>query len=435
VPSEITSIASVELLREENQRLKRAVEELSVLNDLSRAIGASLNSEEIMNTIVRRSLRAVNAEQGVITLVDEQQSDTQMKTLVRAVVSSSQHEQFHLNQALIGWMHLNKKPLIVNNTKTDERFRGVLWDTSVNNLVCVPLMVKSALRGVLTVYNKKGGESFPDDDQRLLSIIAAQSAQVIENARLYEQEKAFMHMQEEVRLAAKIQMELLPKESPAVSGYDIAGRTIPAQAVGGDYFDFIPIDDHRMAICLGDVSGKGLPASLLMANTQATLRAQAKNNLSASEWIARSNTLLNQSTSSEKFVTLFFGILDFTNHTFTFSNAGHDNPFFFSTSGEPRRLSTGGIVLAMMETFDYEEQTISFHPGDTLLMYSDGVTETFNEQEEEFGDGRIGAYLANHWIKPANELIDGLVSVAKSFGGSSPQRDDITIVVIKRISS
>jgi sigma-B regulation protein RsbU (phosphoserine phosphatase) len=422
------------VLQDENRRLKRAVEELSVLNDLARTIGGSLNSEEIMNTIVRRSLRAVHADQGVITLVDEQRVETQMKTLVRAIVSSSRQEEFHLNQALLGWMHLHKAPLIVNDPKGDARFKGIPWDPSIRNLVCVPLVVKSALRGVLTVYNKKDGGMFGEDDQRILAIIAAQSAQVIENARLYEQEKAFMRMQEEVRLAAQIQMELLPKTNPTISGYDIAGKTIPAQAVGGDYFDFIPINHHRIAVCLGDVSGKGMPASLLMANTQATLRTQALDGLTPKEWIRRANKLLYQSTSPEKFVTLFLAVLDFHNHTLHFCNAGHDNPFYISHDASLKRLSTGGIVLGMMDDFPYEEEFITLHPNDTIVMYSDGITETFNPQEEEFNEQRLGEYLSNHRGEQSSELADGLIAAVRHYAAGTPQADDMTVVVLRRVS-
>jgi sigma-B regulation protein RsbU (phosphoserine phosphatase) len=215
------------------------VEELSVLNDLARAIGASLNSQEIMRTIVHRSLRAINAEQGVITLVDTAANEP-MKTLIRTAVSSASYSPYHFNQSLLGWMHLNRKPLMINDPKNDERFRGVKWDDSLRSLVCVPMVIKAELKGVLTVYNKKGEGKFTEDDQRLLAIIAAQSGQVVENARLYESEKALITMKEEVRLASRIQSDLLPKQSPAVPGYDIAGKSIPAQMVGGDYFDFIP---------------------------------------------------------------------------------------------------------------------------------------------------------------------------------------------------
>ena len=247
-------------LREENQRLRRAVDELSILNELARAIGASMNSKEIIETTTRRSLKAVHAEQGVITLVEKEAADP-TKTYYRTSESSSEHENFHLNQSLLGWMHLNKKPVILQTPREDTRFKGVAWDETIRNLACVPMMVKSELRGVLTVYNKKDPGGFTDEDQRLLAIIAAQSAQVIENARLYEQEIVFLGMQEQLNLAAQIQQDLLPKKPPRIAGYEIAGRSIPAQLVGGDYFDFIPVNDQKTAFVLGDVSGKGLPAS------------------------------------------------------------------------------------------------------------------------------------------------------------------------------
>jgi phosphoserine phosphatase RsbU/P len=141
---------TIKRLQEENSRLKRAVEELTILNDLARAIGAVHTSDEIMQTIIRRSLKAVTAEQGVITLVDRTTDDS-MKTLVRTMVSSSEHQPFHLHQNLLGWMHINKKPLLINDLSSDQRFRGIKWDEAISNLLCVPLMVKSQLIGILIV--------------------------------------------------------------------------------------------------------------------------------------------------------------------------------------------------------------------------------------------------------------------------------------------
>lgn len=419
-------------LQEENQRLKRAVEELSILNDLARAIGASLNTQEIIQTIVRRSLRAMNAEQGVITLVDEQQEGT-MKTLVRTMVSSTEQEQFHFHQALLGWMHLNRKPLVIDDAQKDERFRGIQWDESVRSLIAVPMMVKSELRGVLTVYNKKSGTKFSEDDQRLLAIIATQSAQVVENARLYEKEQTLIRMQEEVRLASKIQLELLPKESPKVHGYEIVGRTIPAQTVGGDYFDFIPVDANRLAICLGDVSGKGLPASLLMANLQATLRGQTLLNVAPKQCLERSNRLLFQSTSAEKFATLFYGILDAENHRLLYSNAGQDHPFLFRPNSEPIRLEKGGIPLAMMNEFSYEEGAVELQPGDLIVMYSDGITEAMNAEEEQFTERRVVEVLRACQHESPEHVLEQLTKAAQQHAGSTPQSDDMTVVVIKRM--
>jgi sigma-B regulation protein RsbU (phosphoserine phosphatase) len=418
-------------LEEENKRLKRAVEELSVLNDLARAIGASLNTQEIIQTIVRRSLRASNAEQGVITLVEEQ-DDQSMKTLVRTMVSSREQGHFHFSQALLGWMHLNKKPLVINDPKTDERFRGIPWDDSIRSLIAVPMVVKSELRGVLAVYNKKDGKPFSEDDQRLLAIIAGQSGQVVENARLYEKEKALVKMQEELKFAARIQNELLPKSSPVIPGYEIAGRTIPAQEVGGDYYDFIPIDEHRMAFCLGDVTGKGLPASLLMANLQATLRGQTLTTGSPKTCLERSNQLLYQSTSPEKFATLFYAILDSQNHQIHYSNAGQDNPYLSSTQSGIKRLKVGGIPLGMLPDFVFEQESVPLEKDCLLVVYSDGVTEAMNAEEDMFGDDRIAAVLDQHKHAPASEIIDRLVSAVKNHAAGHPQSDDITVVVVRR---
>jgi sigma-B regulation protein RsbU (phosphoserine phosphatase) len=426
-------------LQEENLRLQRAVEELTILNDLAREIGASHNSEDIMQKIIRRSLRAVNAEQGVITLVSLEPNEP-TKTLVRGMATSSQHQPFRLNQSLLGWMYRNQAPLLINDPRNDERFRGVKWDEAIQSLLCVPLVIKSELRGILTVYNKKGGTGFAEDDQRLLAIIAGQSAQVVENARLYEEERALLRMQEELRLAAKIQLELLPKTGPQITGYDIAGKSIPAQSVGGDYYDFISIDENRLAICLGDVSGKGLPASLLMANLQATIRGQALLSVSARDCISRSNTLLYHSTDIEKFATVFYAILDTRpqgpsgQHTLCYSNAGHNEPLLFSEdpSRSARPLKIGGTLLGIFQDFPFQEETTPLNPGDLLLVYSDGITEAMNAKDEEFGEKRLMAVVRENWGDSSSELIEKIVTAVKMHAGDTPQSDDITLVVVKR---
>jgi phosphoserine phosphatase RsbU/P len=420
-------------LLDENRRLKHAVQELSILNDLARAIGGSLDPQEIINTIIRRSLRAISAEQGVITLVDQEANDP-MKTFVRAMDSSVEHEELHLTQSLLGWMHLNKKPLLVNSPRTDDRFRGVTWDDSITTLVCVPMMIKSELKGVITAYNKKGGAGFTEDEQRLLSIIAAQSAQVVENARLNERERQLLKMQEEIRLASKIQNDLLPKAAPDIPGYEIAGRSIPAQVVGGDYFDFIPINDHRLAICVGDVSGKGLPASLLMANTQATLRGQTFISPSARECMERSNKLLFDSTSPDKFVTMFYSVLDVSSHQLSYSNAGHDIPYLLSPAGSLKRLNVGGVPLSMLEQFPFQEETIAMQPGDLLVICSDGISEAMDVNQVQFTDERLSLLLDKLRAGSAVDVIDGIVAAVRKHAGTAPQADDMTVVVVKRKS-
>jgi sigma-B regulation protein RsbU (phosphoserine phosphatase) len=430
LPPELDS-AQLRALRDENEQLKRALEELSILNELARAISASMDSEDIIQKIVRRSVRAVDAEQSVITLVDRR-SDDSMKTLVRAMRTSSAHERFHLNQNLLGWMHLHKRPLLTNDPRNDERFRGVRWEESIHSLICVPLMVKSELIGVLTVYNKKNKVQFTEADQRLLGIIAAQSAQVVENARLYEEEKAYVIMQQQVQLARQIQIDLLPKSPPDIPNYDIAGVSIPAQEVGGDYFDFIVLDNAILAVCLGDVSGKGLPASLLMANLQATLRGQTFFETSAGLCTTRSNQLLYKSTDPEKFATLFYGVLNADTHEFCFCNAGHENPMLFAGSDEPVRLATGGLVLGVSNDFPFEEETVTIGDDGLLVIFSDGVSEASNPEDIQFGDDRVLDLIRANRHESSADIISKIVDAVREHTGDAPQMDDITLIAVKR---
>ena len=208
----------------------------------------------------------------------------------------------------------------------------------------VPLLSKGRMIGLLSVFNKKAEEGFNQDDQRLLSIIATQSAQVIENARLLEEEKALLQIQDELRLAYEIQTQLLPTTNPRINGYDIAGKAIPAKEVGGDYFDFITIDDDRIAFCLGDVSGKGMPAALLMATLQAAVRTQTMLNTPVDDCLIRMNKLLFRSTAAEKFATLFYAVLDTRTHEIRYSNAGHQYPFLFSGGEGHKELSSKGRI-------------------------------------------------------------------------------------------
>jgi len=422
----------IEQLQEENNRLRKAVDELSILIDLARVISSTMNLDTVIENVVKRSVKAVHGQQGMITLVDEQ-APTEMKTLIRAQNSTSQHEHFHLHQNILGWMMINKKPLLVNDIRNDSRFAGVRAEGDQRSLLCVPLLVKNRLIGILAIFNKKDGKEFTKDDERLLYIIAGQSGQILENARLMEQERSLFSMQEQVRLASNIQLGLLPKKAPQIAGYEIAGKSIPAQTVGGDYFDFINIDNEHMALCLGDVTGKGLPASLLMANTQATLRGQTLLTTSAKECIVRSNKLLFESTSDEKFVTLFYSILNIPKHELLFCNAGHDNPYLFSRGKEPRRLKTGGVVLSIMESFPYDEEAVALAAGDMLVIYSDGVPEAMNANQEMYTDTKLGESLQKLSHLPSAEIIDAVFAEVRAHAGNFPQSDDMTMIVVKRL--
>lgn len=422
-------------LQEENQRLRRAVDELAILNDLALAISGSLDSQKIMRSIISKSIRALNAEQGDITLVGENQANP-MHTLVRSMISTSEHSPLHLNQNLLGWMQINKKPLMINEPDNDSRFRNVKWDSSIHSLISAPLMARTRLIGILTIYNKRGEKKtgFTESDQRLLSIIAAQSAQIVENARFYEEEEAYRLMRRELELASSIQKKMLPAAAPQLDGYAIAGQNITAQEVGGDYFDYIQMDEHSWALCLGDISGKGLPASLLMTNLQAILRGQALHLSQPGEILKHANNQLFQSTSSEKFATLFIAIIDTSKNTIHYSSAGHDYPFIMRNDGSYIRLESGGLPLGMLEGMEYEEEIVELQTGELLFVFSDGVTDVSNIHDEMFGEERLIQLLRESVEKNESpqDLINNVVDTCMNHCGKAKLFDDVTALVLKR---
>ncbi|GIV61412.1 MAG: hypothetical protein KatS3mg044_0278 [Rhodothermaceae bacterium] len=424
--------ARIHALERENARLRRAVEELSLLNDLAREISQAHGLESLIHTIIRRALKAVGAEQGVITLVGAA-SDDPTRTLIRTSSSSGDHPTYQAEGPLLGWMHLHQKPLLINDPHQDPRFRGTSWPANIKSMLCVPLRAQSHLIGILTVYNKKQGIHFNEEDQRLLSILASQSAQIIENARLYAEEQHLQRLREEYRMAYKIQQYLLPGETPSVPGYDLAGMTRPATEVGGDFYDVIPLEEHRLALCVGDVSGKGLPAALLMASVQATLRSLCLQGQAAPRDIVfNANRLLCRSIQKGNFVTLFFAVLDLPTHRLTYVNAGHNRPLLRTAGGQVSELGTGGIILGFTPAFDFEEETIVLDPGDTLLVYSDGINEAMNADRECFETAALTDLLHRHAGEPARRQIDHYLAAVDHHAGPAVQSDDMTLLVLRR---
>ncbi len=420
-------------LIEENRRLKLAVEELSILNDIATAITSTQSLEQIVDLIVQKCVKHLKVEQGVVTLLDEKDQNNPFHTMVRKQDSMADVLPYRLDTQLAGWMLKHKQPLLINNFKEDERFKWLAGkELPLSSLLSVPMLLKGKMLGLVTVFNKQGNADFTTGDQRLLAIISAQSAQVIENARLYQEEQDYLRLQDEMRLANEIQTNLLPKLPPQIKGYEIAGKSIPAKDVGGDYFDFIQLEEDQTFFCLGDVSGKGMPAALLMSNLQATLRGQTHPEVACKDCVERSNTLMFKSTDPKKFATLFYGCINSKNHTLTYCNAGHDNPFLISKNSETVRLKKGGIVLGFVPSFFFEEETIEIKPGDILVIYSDGITEAMNEAEEEFGEPRLSEILIECKEMSANEIVEKILENVDKHVGDVPQMDDKTLVVLKR---
>ena len=420
-------------LEQENERLKNAIEELSIINDISTAINSTLSLDKIIELIVQKCIKHLKVEQGTVTLIEGGGQDGQFKTMERVADQSSGYMPYHLDTQISGWMLINKKPLIIDDLNTDDRFKTLKsQENMIRTLMSVPLMLKGRIIGSLNVFNKRGELKFSEADKRLLCIITTQSAQVIENARLYEEEQSLMRMQEEMEIARKIQMGLLPTVAPEIEGFDVAGRSIPAKSVGGDYFDLIRLSDGRLFFCLGDISGKGMPAALLMSNMLATLRGQNLDQASPGPIMNHSNDQMFRNTDDERFSTLFLGILDPGKSEVIYGNAGHNHPLIVKKSGDVETLDTGNIALGILDCVQYKEDSVTLDPGDTLLIISDGISEAINPEEVEFGEDPLPGLVNSRAEASASELIDAVTDAVYEHAGSEPQRDDMTMVVIKR---
>jgi sigma-B regulation protein RsbU (phosphoserine phosphatase) len=420
-------------LTEENEHLKEAIEELKILNDIATAISSTMSLEGIMSLIVQKCIEHLHAEQGAIMVLDPNDKTRPFHTMIRKADRTEFSLPYKLDIQLMGWMLKHRQPLIVSDLKRDDRFElPSHHDDAIRSLLSVPLMLKGRIIGSLNVFNKRPAGGFSEGDKRLLAIIATESAQVIENARLYEEEQALFSIREEMRLAYKIQMDLLPKCPPRIRGYDIAAKSMPAKEVGGDYYDFIEIHSERFGVCLGDVSGKGMPAALLMANLQATLRSNVAQDVPPCECLRRSNELIFRSTDSDRFATLFYGVLDPTRHTLSYCNAGHNHPFLIRKDREPARLETGGTVLGTFFDAAYREGEVSFDPGDVLFVYSDGLVEAIDPEQQEFGEARLYEAVISNRSLAAERLLEKVIEGIRLFTGKTPQQDDMTVMVIRR---
>jgi PAS domain S-box-containing protein len=248
-------------------------------------------------------------------------------------------------------------------------------------------------------------------------------------------EEARIRSREEARMAREIQINLLPDSNPEIPGFDIYGVSIPAENVGGDYYDFIHLENHQLAIGLGDVSGKGLAAALVMSNLQATIRGQAMLRIKADECLQRANKLLFDSTDSKTFVSLFYGILDTKNHVISYANAGQNTPLLFSTKNIPIPLKKHGLALGIQHETNYELEKISLDPGDRLLIFSDGITEAMNKRLEEFGEKRLQQVVQEFKGRSAKILVHQIIEAINLHVNDAPQNDDRTLIVLIRKSN
>ncbi|PYR08313.1 MAG: hypothetical protein DMF99_19310 [Acidobacteria bacterium] len=304
----------------------------------------------------------------------------------------------------------------------------------------LPLSFNEKLLGIMSLGPKLSEEPFSRTDIRLLDSVAAQTGLALENGRLTEAIKAEVAAREkqkrELEIAHEVQERLFPQEYPPVAGLDYAGACRPALGVGGDYYDFILLSKTELGIAIGDVSGKGIPAALLMATLRAYVRGQIiHHQTDLTTVMGNLNKLVYESSAANRYATFFYAEFDAGSRVLNYVNAGHNPPMVFRQSAgrEVLRLDRGGPVIGLMEDCRYRQGCVALEAGDVLVAYTDGVSEAMNARDEEWGEERLMNAVAAHRMAPARALIDCLMTSADAFVAGAPQHDDMTLIVVRMI--
>jgi sigma-B regulation protein RsbU (phosphoserine phosphatase) len=348
------------------------------------------------------------------------------------------HMHFAATSAVAERLGRSREPLRVSLTRPES------WvDSQVTELgpeLLLPLAVKDRLLGFLSLGPKLSEEPYTPTDVALLESVASQTGLALENSRLTEAVASEVAQRErlnrELEIAREVQQRLFPQSGPEIAGLDYAGKCRPASSVGGDYYDFVSMCDGRLGIAIGDISGKGVPAALLMASLQASLRGLAISNPpELSPLMVNLNRLIYDASPSNRYATFFYGVYDPKSREFMYVNGGHNPPMVFrSTSGkdgEVLRLEEGGPVVGLLGPAQYSQGLVTLQPGDTMVLFTDGISEAMNDMDEEFDEERLIPAVRSGAGMNAADLIDHIIRECDAFVAGAPQHDDMTLVVVK----
>jgi len=295
----------------------------------------------------------------------------------------------------------------------------------------VPMQLQGETKGLIFLGKRINNQNYSEADIEFIYSIGSLAIISLENRRLFKEELAKQKMEEELELARGIQTNLLPSVIPTYKNFDISAFNLTSQQVGGDYYDIITLDEDSFCIAIGDVSGKGVPAALLMANLQAFLKTTCKQGMNLEDATALINDLISENTSDGKFITFFWAVFEDNKKSMHYVNAGHNHPLLIR-DGKIRKLGRGGIILGVMKTiYPYESERIQLQKDDVIVLFTDGITEAMNTNGEEFSDEKLEELSLQISDKPSEKILNSIKKEVQSFATGTVQSDDMTIVILK----
>ncbi len=405
--------------RSENETLYRVASRMA----------RSLTLDDVLEDILDAVAEIVHYQAAAIYILNRDDANTIEQLTMRGYDPARKNTlMIKLGTGIVGWVCQTGRGVIIPNVEKDARYVNARETT--RSEMAAPLLNGRKVIGAFNLESDKQN-AFQDRDLRLLEAFASHAALSIVRAQLHDELKEKQRLERELSIARDIQRSFQPARSPELRGFDIAGVNEASEQVGGDYYDFIQITEGHLGIAVADISGKGIPAALIMASYRASLIAEIRNNYAIRTVLAKVNRLLVQSLEPGRFVTAFYGVLDVDERRLTWANAGHNHPILLRASGKLEELRSSGTILGSFSDAVFKERTTELRPGDLLLIYTDGLVEARSPEAEEFGTQRVEGQLRALADRPSEEIIAGLLHALREFVGFKDVGDDVTLVVLK----
>src|SRR5437773_5811488 len=418
------------------------VDKLRMLLDITKTISRSLDLKEVLNLVMDTLDSLIPYDAAGIYLVKcsppvsewEDDADETCVFHTEAVrgydIADLQELRLKMGEGLIGHVAIRGKPFIAPDVSKEPRYINARART--RSELIAPIISNDVVIGVFDLESDELN-AYTNDDIEILMLLASQVAIIIEKVMLHDSLIEKQRLETQLEVARQVQLELLPARDPQLEGFDISAYNFPTEEVSGDYYDWVRIYDDQIGVVIADVSGKGVPAALLMAFLRASLRAATHIGYAPHISMSKVNYLLWESIESNQFVTAFYGILDATNRTLAYANAGHNPPLLIAADGSARFDERGGVPLGMFRDTRYYEHYLTIEPGQMLVLYTDGVTEAMNPSGEEYGGQRLVAAALRGRHLSARELIDFIHRDVIDWTGGLGAHDDVTFFIIKAL--
>jgi len=418
------------------------VDKLRMLLDITKTISRSLDLDEVLNLVMDTLDSLIPYDAAGIYLVKcsrpmtvwEGGPDETCVFHTQAVrgydIVDLQELRLKMGEGLIGHVALSGEPFVSPDVRNEPRYINARART--RSEVVAPIISNEEVIGVFDLESDELN-AYSNDDVEVLLLLASQVAIIIEKVMLHEQLIEKQRLETQLEVARQVQLELLPARDPELEGFDISAYNFPTEEVSGDYYDWVRLYDDQIGFVIADVSGKGVPAALLMSFLRASLRAASHIGYAPHISMSKVNYLLWESIERNQFVTAFYGVLDATNRTVAYSNAGHNPPILMDADGQARFEERGGVPLGMFRDSRYYEYYETIAPGQILVIYTDGVTEANNLDGQEYGRDRLVDAVRRCRDLSARKMIDFLHRDLMEWTGSRGAGDDVTFFVIKAL--